>query len=606
MKTFNYFRIANLLIFLSFTHPTISAQTYVNTNANLMGVNLSSTVWGDIDNDGDLDVAICGQVNGSGNGFTAIYENQAGNFVALPAQNFSQPLPQIKGPTWNLLEWGDYNNDNRLDLLLAGRDSDDSLHLEIWRNDGNLSFSYVTSLAQGLLVWDVEWVDADNDGDQDIFVSGNNLGTHDSFLFFNNHNQGSASFTASTDLFPTMSSAKVEFGDYDKDGDLDLAFCGRVPGSTFNTQLWDNDGTGHFSHNTNAVLTGLHWGTLDWGDIDQDGDPDLLTSGFAGQSPEARIYYATGGSNPLGQSLGGFPGGNFSSSSLADYDHDGDLDMLLQGDSTYNMFQVYTRVYENQGNPPAMVYDPVVSLLLPDQLQGEVKFLDYDGNGTVDIFCSGLNSISQARLFSNTDTSMVNMPPNAPTGLVGTPVGTDAINFTWNAPLDDVTPSIALTYHLMVSDANGNVNSPLADTATGRRTLAALGDIMGTSWTLRGVQPNQTYCARVSAIDAGLAGSAFSESTCALVVGLDQAMNRFTVNAWPVPARERLNLRVEGVSQGGRVQIHSLSGQVLVEQRADQLDHLVLDVSSLSTGMYLVNVQLEGEDQITSLKFFKR
>jgi hypothetical protein len=120
------------------------------------------------------------------------------------------------------------------------------------------------------------WGDADNDGDLDLFVSTGQLGMYENWFYINN---GDGSFTKITDSplanEATWSSGSA-WGDYDKDGDLDLA----VGGYDGDNLLFNNDGSGIFTkmEDNEFVDDGNYTEGLAWADIDDDGDLDIFTA----------------------------------------------------------------------------------------------------------------------------------------------------------------------------------------------------------------------------------------------------------------------------------------------------------------------------------------
>jgi hypothetical protein len=86
-----------------------------------------------------------------------------------------------------------------------------------------------------------------------------------------------------------VSSCSLAWGDYDNDGDLDLALAGN-DGSTLISKIYRNDG-GTFT-DISAGLTGVQSCSLAWGDYDNDGDLDLAIAGSGGGS---KVYRKVGG-----------------------------------------------------------------------------------------------------------------------------------------------------------------------------------------------------------------------------------------------------------------------------------------------------------------------
>jgi hypothetical protein len=142
---------------------------------------------------------------------------------------------------------------------------------------------------------------------------------------------------------PGVNLSDAEWGDYDRDGDVDLVLTGEMAGGGPRmARVYANDGSGEFTQV--ASLSNLYRSSCAWGDIDLDGDLDLALCGYDGTSLQTRIYEnAAGGFVALGFS---FPGVREGSVSLVDVDLDGDLDFFLVG---ADWSARYARVYENTG-----------------------------------------------------------------------------------------------------------------------------------------------------------------------------------------------------------------------------------------------------------------
>ena len=366
--------------------------TFGNTVINLPGYGGNIT-WGDYDGDGDLDIL-------SG---TFIYRNDNGNFVDLGIK-----LTGSNG----YVAWGDYDNDGDLDILVSTR---------IYRNDAGVFNDTGVRLS-----FASAWGDYDNDGDLDI------LDQHKIY-----RNDG-GNFT---DIGATLSFAHA-WGDYDNDGDLDILAASKI---------YRND-TGNFVDITAALPNGIGFNVA-WGDYDNDGDLDVLLSGAPqGISSEISKVYRNDNGNFVDS---GIPLVGLSTAALAwgDYDHDGDLDILLSGAPE---FGYTTRVYRN-------------------------------------------NAI------------MLNTAPTTPSSLTAVPSG-HTVALSWNKSTDNETAQNGLTYNLRVgkTPGEGEVVSPMAEAGSGMRRVAQLGNTnQNTRWTLKNLSPGKYYWS-VQAIDNAFAGSAFA------------------------------------------------------------------------------------------------
>jgi hypothetical protein len=185
---------------------------------------------GDTDDDGDFDVYIstCRSDNNIRNNF---YENQlietgSLSFIDIADSNGTQNMRNTYGA-----EFHDFDNDGKLDLFLVGADQQPS---KIYRNDGDNIFTDVDTITGHPLLTDVG---GDLNGGKPV--------------------------------------------DYDNDGDLDLFFHDHLMRSGTNKarKLYRNDGNWQFTDVT--VAEGIHAtneGAYDstWGDLDRDGDQDLI------------------------------------------------------------------------------------------------------------------------------------------------------------------------------------------------------------------------------------------------------------------------------------------------------------------------------------------
>jgi hypothetical protein len=303
--------------------------------------------WGDSDNDGDLDLYVCG----SDGAF--LYRND-GN------QGFT-PTRLIYPITSGSVKWVDVDNDGDLDLIVAGSASNGTSFLRLLRNDGGNHFTGVAlpRLAGTPVVIDIG--DFDQDGDNDILVIMTNpvpflrlLRNEGDGIFMEinpfaaNHLKGGLT---STDLNPNGG-----WCDFDNDGFLDI-----WTGGTFfepaNLHLYRNNRHGGFE---NPVVLSKITGPLAWGDFDNDGRLDIVTAPFSwsdwggGQRPGLlEIFHNE--SDTRFTSLGRFRASQFPlAASPADFDRNGMLDLALANwISPPEILSNYTGTVNTLPGPPA-------------------------------------------------------------------------------------------------------------------------------------------------------------------------------------------------------------------------------------------------------------
>ena len=183
-------------------------------------------LWGDFDNDGDLDLFVTSVTGGK----NRLYRNEGGGaFVALT----NSPVMQDGGQSGGCI-WGDFDNDNDLDLFVSNFQGNALYYV----NDGSGGFTRVTN---SIVVQDGPSagcipIDFDNDGWLDLVSPG-----AANLLY---HNAGDGTFTKVT-TGPVVAQPVTSFGnnsfaaaDVDRDGFQDLLWVD----FNGNSQLFRNDG----------------------------------------------------------------------------------------------------------------------------------------------------------------------------------------------------------------------------------------------------------------------------------------------------------------------------------------------------------------------------
>ncbi len=461
-------------------YPSVLAITFTNILAGLTGVQRSSLAWGDYDNDNDLDILLTG-FDGN-NRISQVYRNDVGTFNNINAE--------LMGVSSSSVAWGDYDNDGDLDIVLSGDDNNLNPVSKIYRNDGG-NFIDINAAITNIRASSVAWGDYDNDGDLDIVLSGSD-GSQPITQVYRNQN---GTFVESGAELVGVSTGSVDWGDYDNDGDLDILLTGLGQSLLPFSRVYRND-NGNFT-NINAGLRDVWFGSGVWGDYDNDGQLDIfLTGRDNGGTPVTKIYRNEGSSfTDINENV---TNGEGSSGVWGDYDNDGDLDILLASDS--GSFNPISRIYRNDAGNFVEI-NPGVT----DVRDSSVAWGDYDNDGDLDILVAGIDGSSNrvTQVYQNDGT-----PPNTPPSLVpklNATVFENSVDFSWESASDAETPAASLTYNLRVGTTPGGLQvfTPQSQTPTSGNVGS------NTRWMLGNLEPG-TYYWSVQAVDSAFAESPFA------------------------------------------------------------------------------------------------
>jgi hypothetical protein len=324
---------------------------------------------GDFDNDGDLDVLLLRGAWERPLRLSLLKNRGGGAFDDVTvASGLSEPIATESAV------WGDYDNDGRLDVFVCGEylqpgakpsstPGDPRNRCRLYHNEGDGTFKDVASRA-GVLNERCgkgsAWGDYDGDGRLDLFVS--NMG-QECRLY---HNKGDGTFE---DLAPKLGVTGTDmsfacwFWDYDNDGRLDLyindyrarvaevlasAMRVEIPGSS-RPRLYRNLGPDGFRDVTIDVGLDRAMAPMgsNFGDVDNDGFLDIYlgTGDMSYEGLDVNLMFrnleglgfedvtVSSGTGHLQKGHG---------VSFADYDSDGDLDLFVElggatpGDQGYN------------------------------------------------------------------------------------------------------------------------------------------------------------------------------------------------------------------------------------------------------------------------------
>jgi alpha-tubulin suppressor-like RCC1 family protein len=497
----------------SFSLTILSLYTE-NTDISLTDVGSGSAVFGDYDNDGDLDILITG--NDGTNKIAKIYNNTEGSFSEAVGIS-------IIGVYHSSAAFGDYDNDGDLDLLLSGSTGSAKI-AKLYRNTGG-NFTEETNFT-GVEYGTMTFGDYDNDGDQDILITGQTESNRIAKVFQNTEGSFSEDTTITlTDVY----NGSGAFGDYDNDGDLDILITG--DNGSFNVaKVYQNTG-GDFTVDTSISLTGISSSSAAFGDYDNDGDLDLLIAGNTGSSYMTSLFQNTEGNFNEVTELALPDVYNSPVVAFGDYDNDGDLDILITGQTDTSRV---AKVFQNsEGN-----FSEDLSILLPGVSSSAAAFGDYDNDGDLDILITGFTGTEKiSKIFTNHSTQS-NTAPSAPSTVTSIVSGENVL-LSWSAGSDAETISPAgLNYNLRIGSTPGgnDILAPMAlPLSNGYRLIPARGIFQNLTATY--LLSEGTYYWSVQTIDTAFAGSEFTaESTFEIAISpvISEIPNQSTNQNTPV------------------------------------------------------------------------
>lgn len=350
-------------------------------------------------------------------------------------------------------------------------------------------FSYVPTALPPQAIWTdgVELVDVDADDDLDIlFANGSayggtgSQGAQAQHLFLNN---GSAVFSAAhANLNVINFNAKMVIAhDFDNDNDPDLMYASGSTGSP--PRLLFNNGSGVFTDvtATNIPALALRSFSVAGGDVDSDGDIDVVVSDggtFGGVASQARLLLNDGDGVFVDVTGTQMPADlyNCQDATLVDFDNDHDLDILLSGKGSGGL---QGRLYRNGGLgffSISTVFNGVGT-----GATYEVDWADLDGDRDLDGLVQSISGASEG--WARNDGTGVAMPEftfPAPNGNDDNEMA--GIDYDNDGDIDVFVASLAGTEKLYRNDLGGTFVSVTAGTIQAQSDASldvAFGDLNG-------------------------------------------------------------------------------------------------------------------------------
>lgn len=332
----------------------ISGGLYINENGSftlstesgIPALYMGSADWGDIDGDGDLDIVLIGQ-NGSFVDIAEVYRNDGfGSFTNLNSDFTAIEQGEVR--------FADIDNDGDLDISLTGIAATANI-TKLYENDGTGAYTELTDVVlPGMNTGRIKWADYDKDEDNDFVLSGYDDESIGGFFTEIYTNNGDGTFSISGIPLHKGWLGDTEWGDYNDDGNIDLIISGTGGDGTDRfTLLYKNNGDGTFEE-LDIGIPGVSHSSIEWGDFDSDGDLDLFVVGETTTPGDgnsiSKIYNNEGNDTFTDSGVDNLNFSYYGDADAGDFDNDGEIDLVITGYSAADYAMSSSTIYKNTTN----------------------------------------------------------------------------------------------------------------------------------------------------------------------------------------------------------------------------------------------------------------
>lgn len=523
----------------------------------------------------------------------------------------------------NGITFYDYDNDGWDDITIATALGDPIYFYK------NINGSFVS---QTLNISDnnarnkqINWVDIDNDGDNDLFITSDNSGNR---LFENLGNMIMSEITDTSgmlsDNFPYYGAS---WGDYNNDGFLDVFISIRDP--LIPNLLYKNNGDRTFTLvNVEAGLetTGYMSFCSAFLDYDNDGDQDIYVANDKYANPN--LMYRNNGDGTFTE-VGEITGTDVSIDAMTvtveDFNYDGWLDIYITNDPMDSV------LYVNNGD--GTFTDLAQSYQVTFNSSGwSAVFLDADNDSDLDLYVSGEGNGTASPIMSSAFYEKVS---NSTFQLNNSAVPND-FAFSYGNALGDTDndgyPEIVVNNidHENVFVWKNNTNTSnnwlkveLEGTTSNRNGVGSFIEIsingnkqyrytcLGEGYLSQNSGSEQFGLGTATSIDyvkvkwlSGIEDTYYNVSvnqSLKIVEGASLSIdefNAFELKYFPNPVTEFLNIEAQEVLE--EVNVYDILGEKLISEKPKNVNYR-LNTSRLSTGIY--KVEAKSEKGVNVFKF---
>ena len=323
---------------------------------------------GDLNEDGWSDFVVPNEITNDLRIFLNDGAGGYGAFSIVPIDGGARPSPN---------DGGDFDGDGDIDFAV-GSAGGDKVH--IFLGDGKGGLVQTQNLTAGQRVRGVCLLDFENDGDPDIAAT-----AFEGDLVALFRNEGNGNFVNAGFMQAGLGEWSCAAADMDADGKTDLIIGTRSSDELF---VYTSDGDGTFTLASRQSANGDPW-MLAAGDLNRDGNVDIAAANASAKSLTVAMGTGTGNllapvSYSLAENDDGFP----LAVDMGDLDGDGDLD-IVTADFRTRLFLIH----ENQGDGSFL---RLSNQLLAPQAASCAILHDRDNDGDLDI--TGIDEVEDVLL----------------------------------------------------------------------------------------------------------------------------------------------------------------------------------------------------------------
>jgi len=415
----------------------------------------------DLNNDGKKEIISLGLTGNTSSSKLKLYVLELDPTASTPTLKITDQSDKITTLTASSFDFGDYDGDQDIDFLISGFSASDGLASMLYQNNteagGQLSIASTSNDFVAVRDGTTDFIDFDSDGDLDVIYTGTAAAGDVFEIYLNELNEGKTEWPKITTNLSGIRNSKIDLGDFNSDGYTDIIYSGTLTGEGEVTKLSEYDPTTKQYVASAFDISDIIKATVEFGDIDGDGD----------------------------------------------------LDFSIAGEDKSNAGQYIFRTYRNYRNESAIVEqnsaagspsDPTGAPMTVGKWSKNVRPTAPKAKATKTTNAPAMTRIQSNGRISNAD-SLTTM------------------EFSWEAATDDNTPAAGLTYALRIGSKPGAQDILSSDASGSGLRMSASSGNSGHNLNWNVALPAGTYYWAVQAIDAAYIGSTFSEELSFTIAG---------------------------------------------------------------------------------------